>query len=219
MHNRTNTKLIWAVAFVVVMLIFVSVNISTDVHAKPLLGITPTATSEPTATTQPTPTTEPDDPGDPEPPDKIDVQLDCNLTCTNPQPAIDTRVQLIHEGSGWIAEGTISTGGSTSFSVPYGGRWQVYLLEAPQVTPVEAASTLLSPGSYPHLLGVVNANSGTQLVNCPMVCVDLPTVLPETGSEANLNGTTLFLIIFAISSGVILLSIFYFFKKGGFVIR
>jgi hypothetical protein len=104
-------------------------------------------------------------------------------------------VQLIHQGSGWIATATLSNLRSAQLAVPYPGQWQVFLVDRPEfpAATFEAAGfgqvqLLSSPDGESVLLGVVEANVGvTQLVDCP-VCVAPPPVeevtllLPVTGT-------------------------------------
>jgi hypothetical protein len=110
-------------------------------------------------------------------------------------------VRLIHLGSGWIAEGTISDAKAVSFALPYPGDWQVFLLDAPEFagdspdltgTNLETLQTSLSKG--PLYLGVVQANTGEpqQLpcpLNCPTAASDFtpapaPAALPESGAAS-----------------------------------
>jgi hypothetical protein len=158
-------------------------------QAHPPLGFTntPTATPGPVAPT-PTPTPSPDDPDpdpDPDPPEVVEVALSCSLTCSLDGPALTVSfpIQIVHNGSGWIAEGTLSNSGSTSFSVPYAGEWRVYMTGPPQSNYPENISF---PSSYPVLLGTVQANSGAQTVDCPITCDVLepvPDLLPTTGAQ------------------------------------
>ena len=103
-------------------------------------------------------------------------------------------VQLIHHGSGWIAEGVISDAKNTRIAVPYPGQWEVFLVAEPQfVTPetIDATSLNLEQlrtqlTNAPVSLGMVETNTATtQWIKCPVDCViDLPPpTLPETGSS------------------------------------
>ncbi len=106
---------------------------------------------------------------------------------------IQAQVRLVHEGSGWIAEGVISDAKSTRFTLPYPGRWQVFLAQTPQFMTAEAIDTRslnidqlkaqLAAG--PISLGTVEANNPeTQWVKCPLECVIIeepPAHLPQTG--------------------------------------
>jgi hypothetical protein len=107
-------------------------------------------------------------------------------------------VQLIHQGSGWIAEGTISDLKAVSFAVPYPGQWQVFLIEEPEFATGEALELtgadikMLQAGlsQAPLLLGVVEADTGEpQRVACPLSCptaaadfTPAPAALPESGA-------------------------------------
>jgi hypothetical protein len=107
-------------------------------------------------------------------------------------------VRLIHLGSGWITEGTISDAKAVNFPVPYPDEWQVFLLDPPEFatadtvdlagTNFEALQTSLSKG--PLYLGTVQADTGEpqQLpcpLNCPTTAADFtpaPAALPESGA-------------------------------------
>ncbi len=104
-------------------------------------------------------------------------------------------VRLVHQGSGWVAETTLSNGGSTSLAVPYPGRWDVYLTGEPELAEAEGlagaslnlAELQASLAQEPVYLGTVEANSaGIQGIECP-VCItpavaEVPLLfLPETG--------------------------------------
>lgn len=158
----------------------------TTTQAHPPLGFTntPTSTSVPDVPT-PTPTPDDSDDGSP-PPETVEVALSCSLTCSLDGPALTVSfpIQIVHDGSGWIAEGTISNSGSTSFSVPYAGEWRVYMTGPPQTNYPENISF---PSDYPVLLGTVQANSGAQIVDCPFTCdipEPVPDLLPTTGDQA-----------------------------------
>lgn len=110
-------------------------------------------------------------------------------------------VRMVHEGSGFIAVGDLSTQRSTHISVPYAGEWEVFLTDAPRFMTAEAVEITgtnlaqleqaLSDG--PVSMGVVEANTAeTQLIKCPIECVietpppasdESPTVLPQTGGN------------------------------------
>lgn len=103
-------------------------------------------------------------------------------------------IRLIHEGSGWIAEGTISDAKSTRFALPYPGHWEVFLLSPPEFMTVEAldmtqvnlAKLQASLAAGPVSLGIVEANAPqTRWVKCPLACVieSPPPELPVTGAE------------------------------------
>ena len=172
------------------------------------LGITPTATpstSDPTPTpANPTATPKPDGGGNKETEEHyVEVALDCNLVCSIDGPALTVRanVRLVHQGSGWISELTISNQGSTRVKVPYGGQWEVWLIDQPEVSPLDGLdpSTITYPSDLPKLLGVVNADSGTQLVDCPVSCPapvpppveeEAPPILPQTGFGLSMESLT-----------------------------
>jgi hypothetical protein len=116
----------------------------------------------------------------------LDVQFGCDNICPLDGQAlvVSGRVQLIHRGSGWIAEGVISNQTSTQFQVPYPGEYEVYLIE-PLTGGLEAS------GPLPVFLGVVETNAGLQLAACPTNCLGLleptplpPLILPETGTPS-----------------------------------
>jgi hypothetical protein len=110
-------------------------------------------------------------------------------------------VRLIHLGSGWITEGTISNAKAVSFPVPYPDEWQVFLLDPPEFTTAdtvdlagtnfETLQTSLSKG--PLYLGTVQADTSEpqQLpcpLNCPTAAADFtpvpgPAALPESGTD------------------------------------
>jgi len=152
------------------------------------------------------------------PPDYILVELDrCDLSCSvnyerKPTgqaaplltPAeVRVRVQLIHQGSGWIAEGIISDAGTTRFSVPYPGQWEIFMMSEPEfigATAFDPTSLNLDQlrtdlSATPISLGLVEANTAEpQLVKCPIACVvdPPPDYLPQTGGDQS----TAILIIF-----------------------
>lgn len=121
------------------------------------------------------------------------------LISTAPAPELLAQVQLIHQGSGFIVEGTLSNQHSTRFSVPYPGQWQVLLVAAPQVSAdenFELADPAPSVDS-PTPLGLVDANVLTaQLVKCPLNCVvEPPPVVPETLPTTGADHDTMLLTI------------------------
>jgi hypothetical protein len=188
------------------------------------LGITPTATP---STNDPTPTPDPNNPptatprpdGDKDDSEEhyVEVALDCNLVCSIDGPALTVRanVRLVHQGSGWINELTISNQGSTRVKVPYGGQWEVWLIDQPEVSPLDGidSSTITFPSDLPKLLGVVSADSGVQLVDCPVSCPEpvlplieeeAPPILPQTGfglSTETLTTLAILALIFALMVG------------------
>jgi len=111
-------------------------------------------------------------------------------------------VQLIHQGSGWIAEGTISDSKAVSFRVPYPGQWYVFLIDEPEFATgesldltgadVEALQTGLAHASL--LLGVVEANTTEpQRVACPLDCpmvnfLPAPAAMPQSGAATPSRG-------------------------------
>lgn len=171
-----------------------------NLQAHPQYGLTPTPTPTPQGPTPP-----------PSPPDEdeddffIEVQLPtCDLSCGFDQVTeIRANVQLIHEGSGWIAEATLSNLGNTQIRVPYEGEWKVWLISNPEVfgTPIDPTtgqrSELIYPDSLPALLGTVYTNSGTQTVECPLSCPEVPPALPTTGWQTTLGIQTILAIISA----------------------
>jgi hypothetical protein len=125
-------------------------------------------------------------------------------------------VRLVHDGSGFIAEGAISTDHSTRFSVPYPGRWEVFLSgQLRFITPaaVDISGTNLAQlqadlTMTPVSMGVLEANTGqTQMVNCPINCVIEtpppavagPHFLPETGAGYLARPATRFLFFIGLS--------------------
>ena len=197
--------------FLFIGLIEVGLFTPQPIQAHPNLGITPTATAttpptpSPTVTPTPNPSGDDDDDDDQDPPEIIDVAVECNLTCgaDNVGLAVSFPIQLIHIGSGWIAETTVSNSGATRVQVPYAGEWQVFMTGPPQFNqPVPTEF----PNSFPLLLGTVKANSGVQIVDCPISCteVTVPDVLPATGGDNPIDNTTSPLTIF---SGLILITL------------
>ena len=129
-----------------------------------------------------------------------------------PRVEMIAHVQLVHQGSGWITEATISDAQSTRLAVPYAGHWQVFLVSAPElVTPDTLDTTRLNLAQLqtqltngPVLLGEVEANATeTQWVKCPLVCViePPPAAMPVTGGETtnyplfSLIGGSLFVLL------------------------
>ena len=131
-------------------------------------------------------------------------------------------VQMVHDGSGFIAVGELSTQHDTRISVPYPGRWELFLTDEPRfmtATAVDVTGTNLSQvemalNEGPVSMGVVEANTAAaQLVKCPIDCVidtPLPTTtepptLPVTGSRS-LNWPAL-LILLGLSIAVLATSL------------
>lgn len=115
---------------------------------------------------------------------------------------VQAPVRLVHEGSGFITEGVLSTQHSSRLVVPYPGRWELFLTGRPQFITAEAvdvSGTNLAElqsqlATGPISLGQVEANTAEpQWVRCPIACVieppaavpaDVgPPTLPETGGE------------------------------------
>ncbi len=143
------------------------------------------------------------------PPDYVWVELErCDLSCSvnyaskpaglasplSTPPEVRVRVQLIHQGSGWIAEGVISDASSTRLAVPYPGQWEVFMMDEPELVGMTAFDTtnlnleqLRSTLTVaPVSLGLVEANTPEpQMVKCPIACViePPPETLPETGGD------------------------------------
>jgi len=118
---------------------------------------------------------------------------------SSPLPDVEVLVpvKLVHQGSGFIVEQTISDSRSTTISVPYPGQWEVLMINAPQfvtndmmdMTGLNVAQLQADLANNPVSLGVVEANAGPQLVECPLECVIETTpeefYLPETGAANN----------------------------------
>ena len=172
------------------------------------------------------------------PPDYVWVELDrCDLSCSvgyaskpiglasplSSPTEVQVRVQLIHQGSGWIAEAVISDAGSTRLAVPYPGQWEVFMIGEPELvgaTAFDATNLNLeqlrsSLTVAPVSLGLVEANTPEpQLVKCPIACViePPPETLPQTGGDRS-TATLIILtnIAFLVSVG---LSMYLTRKKG-----
>ena len=130
--------------------------------------------------------------------------------------AIVVPVKIVHEGSGFIAVGDLSTQQSTRISVPYPGKWEVFLTDMPRFMTAEAVEitgTNLSQleqtlSDEPISMGVVDANtSQAQLIECPIECVietpppasTEPFVLPQTGNNPVNTLAVWFLIVVALA--------------------
>lgn len=198
-----------------IVFIFVFIGLATPAttQAGPSYGLTPTPTSlPPTATpvSPPTPTPQPaqtpKEPDNDEPDDQVTFQFSCNLTCSLDQPlaATEAYVRLIHDGSGWIAEGTVSTDQIARFRVPYPDQWQVYLI---------------TDHEPPRLLGPVDANGGVQLVDCPGDCPEPPPALPETGTKDPIKFLDMVIMVLwgliLVTGGLIVISIQETFRPNG----
>ena len=116
-------------------------------------------------------------------------------------PEIQVPVQLVHQGSGWIADETLSTQRSNRIMVPYPGKWEVFMTGQPRfitADAVNATGTNLAElqaqvADNTVSLGVVETNTAeTQMVKCPIQCVGVPPpeeifYLPETGTVINMS--------------------------------
>lgn len=190
---------------IVFISVFIGLAMPATTQAGPGYGLTPTPTSlPPTPTPQPTQTHK--EPDDDEPDDEVTFQFSCNLTCSLDQPlaVTEAQVRLIHDGSGWIAEGTTSTDQIAHFRVPYPDQWQVYLI---------------TEEDPPRLLGTVNANSGAQLVDCPGDCPEPPPDLPRTGTKDSIKFLDMVIIVLGglilVTGGLIVISIQDIFRPNG----
>lgn len=203
-------------SLVVISLFFVSLLTPNESYAGPPLGFTPTPTPQ---------TTSPDDTGSPNnesgsPDSVIHLQLGCQLICdANGQPMpVQIDVQLIHPGSGWIAEGTISNQSSTTFQVPYPDSWEVHMTSHPILA---SSENVTSVDSVPRIIGLVDANSGLQIVQCPISCIppEIPVALPQTGSQtastfsSSRNVLTSGWLILAFGVGLALVEVYHRRKK------
>jgi hypothetical protein len=134
----------------------------------------------------------------------VDFSLPHELASTAPIPEIIVPVELVHQGSGWIATEKLSTHHPTRIPVPYPGLWEVFLTAPPQFNTAEAidaSGTNLAElhsrlAEEPKLLGMVEANTqDPQLIRCPIQCViepepvpqEVPFLLPETGASNDLS--------------------------------
>ncbi|MCB9079857.1 MAG: hypothetical protein H6631_19810 [Anaerolineaceae bacterium] len=136
----------------------------------------------------------------------------------NPTFEIIAPVRMVHDGSGFIAVGDLSTQHDTRISVPYPGQWEVFLSGEPRfmtaaaidVSGTNLAQVTVALSEGPVSMGVVEANTmATQLVKCPIACVidtpapttAAPPALPETGG---VPAETVFLTTIIILIGLIL---------------
>ena len=120
------------------------------------------------------------------------------MTEANVDFEIIAPVRLVHDGSGFIAVGDLSTQHDTRISVPYSGKWEVFLTGEPRfmtaavvdATGTNLAQVAVALSEGPVSMGVVDANTtSSQLVKCPIECVidapvptnNEPPALPETG--------------------------------------
>ncbi|GIK42092.1 MAG: hypothetical protein BroJett011_59250 [Chloroflexota bacterium] len=127
-------------------------------------------------------------------------------------PELLLPVQLVHDGSNFIVAGELSDTKPTRFSLPYPGRWQVWLTGSPRfmtaqvvdVSGLNLADLQAQLADGPVSMGVVEANAPeTQWVKCPLACVkepppavETPPYFPETGGqlEKEMNLSTFLLI-------------------------
>lgn len=135
-------------------------------------------------------------------PDNFPLPFSVNTGEFVPTPEIQMPVQLIHQGSGWIADETLSTQRSNKIMVPYPGQWEVFMTGQPRFITAEAvnatgtnlAELQTQVATDPVSLGVVEANTAeTQMIMCPIVCVIEPPeeifYLPETGAVTDMSPT------------------------------
>jgi len=116
----------------------------------------------------------------------------CDLACTVDRVVeVQADVQLIHLGSGWIAETTLSTARDTLVTVPYAGAWEVWLVRDAQLVTISTNQPnvkqpeLLKPEDLPFLLGTIQTGLGVQTVPCPINCPTLDT----TGTDTKMSTT------------------------------
>jgi hypothetical protein len=231
--NRTNSLILMLIVSAVV-LVFMGANLAlpTDSYAHPSYGFTPEAPPPPGGNDD---DADDDDGGGSgkgqDEPDYVWVELDhCDLSCSanyaskpgglasplSTPAEVRVRVQLIHQGSGWIAEGVISDAGSTRLTVPYPGQWEILMIREPEFVGIPAFdATNLNLEQLrndltvaPVSLGLVEANTPEpQLIKCPIACVIEPSPenLPETGSNRS-AAYLVFLVgaIFIIILGVLM---------------
>jgi hypothetical protein len=225
-RNRL-TSILFIVPGLLFLLAIISLNLINplETHAHPQYGFTPQPPPPPPPGGDDSDRDSDEDDSDQPPSHDVTIQLEnCNLSCSTGAPLASVftnnpllqtagpgsyspvssellaHVQLIHQGSGWIAEGIISDAKAVSFPVPYPGQWQVFLLEAPELATGEALELTgadvemlqASLSQAPLLLGVVEADTGEpQQVACPLNCptaaadftpAPAPAALPETGA-------------------------------------
>ena len=134
--------------------------------------------------------------------DEMPLPFSVNTGEFAPAPEIQVPVQLIHQGSGWIADEMLSTQRSNKIMVPYPGQWEVFMTGQPRFITAEAvnatgtnlAELQAQVATDPVSLGVVEANTAeTQMIMCPIVCVIEPPeeifYLPETGGAGGMSPT------------------------------
>lgn len=212
-----------------------------QVQAGPLAGFTPQPPPPPPPPPpSPNPSPGEDKHTDDPPAHNIGIRLDqCQLTCStddNPEasisiaavPETQVRVQLVHDGSGFIVEGTLSDQHDTFFAVPYPGLWRVFMTAAPRFVTAQAVS--LSGSNLAQLqaevainpiaLGEVEADvPAAQVVNCPISCPATPSIepapyLPETG--AVLSASAL-LPLMAIIGATVLFSLALIIRRNNYL--
>jgi hypothetical protein len=126
-----------------------------------------------------------------------------NATALATVPELVVPVQMVHQGSGWIAVGELSTYHPSQMPVPYTGEWEVFLTGPPRLITADAVD--LSPTNIeefqaaspnaPIFLAQVETNTnGPQMIKCPVVCVieaqpveEPPPFLPVTGGSSFLT--------------------------------
>lgn len=149
-----------------------------------------------------------------------------NATILTDAPELVVPVQMVHQGSGWIATAELSTHHPSQMPVPYTGQWEVFLSGPPRLITAEAID--LSPTNIeelqaaspnaPILLAQVETNTnGPQMIKCPVVCVieaqpveEPPPFLPETGGPSLLAQlfAPLALGLILIGAGLLMFTIF-----------
>lgn len=230
-------------AIVVLALTGLSFALPVDTHAHPAYGFTPPAPPPPPGGGNGSGggnSGNDDDSGrDNRPANTVTVQLgQCDLVCSASQasgnnqtlavstdsgnrPAsaeVQVRAKLVHRGSGFIVETTLSDAKSTRVAVPYPGQWELFMVGAPEfvtgqtmnVTGLNLAQLQADVANTPVLLGVVEANTAnTQWVKCPLECVvqtvEQPLLLPETGAGPQTGLTVLLAAgVFLVAGGFLM---------------
>ncbi|HMQ54598.1 MAG TPA: hypothetical protein PKD98_21150, partial [Anaerolineae bacterium] len=195
--RQKSTLLVIGLLFVLTTAV-IGLNLPGTVHAGPLPGFTP----QPPSTPSPGGNDNDRDSGR-KPKDFVYAQFELCTLCPGGgqaneagivddagQPyAISAPVRLVHQGSGFIVEGTLPSEGGLRLGVPYPGKYDVYLLGSPQSqtgqsynidfgnTNLEQIQTSLNSG--PVLIDSIEANTvSPYLVRCPLTCLALPTPIP-----------------------------------------
>ena len=132
--------------------------------------------------------------------DDLALPFSVNTAESVPAPEIQVPVRLIHQGSGWIADETLSTQRGNRIMVPYPGRWEVFMTGQPRFITADAVNATgtnlvelqAQVADNPVSLGVVEANTAeTQMIKCPIQCVVEPPeevfYLPETGAANSMS--------------------------------